>query len=77
MTLSIALLSAPMDVDNETGKGYSSYDYKKELNNCWFIINIGAEKDAKNRQRAKVIFGCNDKTRPSLDIKDCPTLRSE
>jgi len=70
-------LASEMDVDNETGKGYSSYAYYKKLNNCWFVIQIGAEKDAKNKQRAKVIFGCKDKTKPALDIQDSPTLRTE
>ena len=70
-------LASEMDEDNETGEGYGAYEYAKELNSCWFIIRIGVGKDAKNRQRAKVIFGCNDKTRQALDIKDCPTLRTE
>lgn len=69
-----------MDRDDQFGKGYGEYDayeYTKELNNCWFIIRIGVGKDAKNKQRATVLFGCKDKTRQALDLKDCPTLRTE
>ena len=66
-----------IDVDNQSDKGYSAYEYTKELKNCWFTIRIGVGKDAKNKQRAKVMFGCKDKTKPALDLKDCPTLRTE
>ena len=66
-----------MDIDDQSGKGYSAYEYTKEINNCWFIIRIGVGKDAKNKQRAKVTFGCKDKTKQALELKDCPTLRTE
>ena len=66
-----------MDKDDQADKGYSAYEYTKEYNNCWFIIRIGVGKDAKNKQRAKVTFGCKDITSKSLDLKECPTLRTE
>ena len=66
-----------MDVDDLSAKGYSAYEYSNELNNCWFIIRIGVGVDAKNKQRAKVTLGCKDKTKQALDLKDCPTLRTE
>jgi len=66
-----------MDVDEQNGKGYSAYEYTKEINNCWFIIRIGVGKDTKSNSRAKVMFGCKDKTKQALDLKDCPTLRTE
>jgi len=70
-------LASEMDEDNETGEGYGAYEYTKELNSCWFIIRIGVGKDTKNKQRAKIMFGCNDKTKQPLELKDCPTLRTE
>jgi hypothetical protein len=71
------IIDPEIDVDDQSGKGYDVYQYTKELNNCWFVIRIGVGKDAKNKQRAKVIFGCKDKTKPALDLKDCPTLRTK
>jgi len=65
------------DIDDQSGKGYFANEYTKEINNCWFIIRIGVGKDTKNKSRAKVIFGCKDKTKQALDLKDCPTLRTE
>ena len=72
------VLATEIDIDDHAvGGSYSSYEYLKELNGCWFYIRIGIGKDEKNNQRAKVIFGCNDKSKMKLNLDYCPILRTE
>lgn len=71
-----------IDVDDQSGKGYNAYEYYKYVNykeakECWFYIRIGVGKDDNNKQRAKVLFGCKNKTKISLELNDCPTLRTK
>lgn len=69
-------LASEMDVDDQTGMGYNAHEYTKESDNCWFVVRIGVQKDAKNRQRAKVHYGCKGKGSEELSLKDCPTLKT-
>lgn len=65
------------DDDSLTGDGYSSYEYWDNGNDCWFSVRIGHEKDPQGKQRAKIQYGCEDKNKQALKLKECPTLRTE
>lgn len=66
-----------MDEDTELGEGYGSSEYWDNSNNCWFSIRIGIGKDENKKQRAKLTYGCEDKSKQRLNLDECPTLRTE
>jgi len=70
-------LGTEMDKDTQEGNGYASYEYWDKTANCWFAIRIGYDKDANGKQRAKLTYGCEDKSKQSLKLDECPILRTE
>lgn len=64
------------DVDTESG-GYGSQEYWDKANDCWLSLRIGIGADNNGKKRAKVTFGCEDKSKQTLDLDDCPVLRTE
>ena len=74
---SMFFLASEMDEDSQTGDGYGSSEYWDKTNNCWFSIRIGIGLDDNGKQRAVVTYGCEDKNKQTLDLDECPTLRTE
>lgn len=70
-------LGSEMDEDTQIGEGYASYEYWDNTANCWFAIRIGYGKDDNGKQRAKLKYGCEDKSKQSLKLDECPILRTE
>jgi hypothetical protein len=73
---SMFFLGAETDEDDETGLSYLSTEYRDDKNDCWFCIRIG-DIDDIGKPQAKVLYGCDDKSKRRLELDDCPTLRTE
>ncbi len=74
---SLFFLASEVDEDNQRGDAYGSSEYWDNSNDCWFSIRIGIGLDSNGKQRAKLTFGCEDTSQKSLDLDECPTLRTE
>jgi len=74
---SMFFLASENDEDSQTGNGYGSYEYWDKTNDCWFSIRVGIGKDDNGKQRAMLNYGCNDKSKQTLNLDECPTLRTE
>lgn len=74
---SMFFLASEIDQDLKTGEGYSSYEYWDNSTDCWFSVRIGHGNAPDGKQRAKVNYGCVDKNKQALTLKECPTLRAE
>lgn len=74
---SMFFLASEMDRDTQTGEVYASYEYWDNSNDCWFAIRIGNGKDDNGKQRAKLTYGCENKSKQSLKLDECPVLRTE
>jgi hypothetical protein len=74
---SMFFLASENDEDSQTGDGYGSYEYWDKTNDCWFSIRVGIGKDNNGKQRAMLNYGCNDKSKQTLKLDECPTLRTE
>jgi hypothetical protein len=74
---SMFFLASENDEDSQTGNGYGSCEYWDKTNDCWFAIRIGIGKDDNGKQRAMLNYGCNDKSKQTLNLDECPTLRTE
>ena len=70
-------LASEVDEDEVTGEGYRSYEYWKKDDNCWLSIRVGLGQDENGKQRAKISFACEDKSRQTLTLDECPTLRTK
>lgn len=65
------------DEDDQTGLMYGSSEYWDKSNNCWFSIRVGIGLDDNGKKRAMLNYGCEDKSKPTLDLDECPILRTE
>jgi hypothetical protein len=74
---SMFFLAMEIDEDSQTGDGYGSSEYWDNANDCWFVIRIGIGKDDNGKQRAMLDYGCNDKSKQTINLDECPTLRTE
>jgi hypothetical protein len=74
---SMFFLASENDEDSQTGDGYGSSEYWDKTNDCWFAIRIGIGKDDNGKLRAMLNYGCNDKSKETLKLDECPTLRTE
>jgi len=74
---SMFFLASENDEDSQTGDGYGSSEYWDKSNNCWLSIRIGIGLDNNKKQRAKLTYGCEDKNKQTLNLDECPTLRTE
>ena len=74
---SMFFLASEMDEDSQTGDGYGSCEYWDKTNECWFSIRVGFGKDDNGKKRAMLNYGCNDKSKQTLNLDECPTLRTE
>lgn len=74
---SMFFLVSENDEDSQTGDGYKSSEYWDKTNNCWLSIRIGIGLDNNGKQRAMLTYGCEDKNMPTLNLEECPTLRTE
>ena len=72
---SMFFLASENDEDTQTKESYGSYEYWDKKNDSWFVIRIGYGKDKNGKQRALINYGCDDKSKKTIDIDDCPTLR--
>ena len=63
--------------DNDIEGGYGSQEYRDNGKDSWLSIRIEIGKADNGKQRAKIHYGFNDKTKKSLDLDECPTLRTE
>ena len=72
------VLASEVDEDEgEDGVAYGSSEYWDKANDCWFSIRVGIGKDEKGRQRAKLVYGCEDKNKRTFNVDQCPTLRTK
>lgn len=74
---SMFFLASENDEDSQTGDGYGSCEYWDKENDCWFAIRVGIGKDNNGEQRAMLNYGCSDKSKQTLNLDQCPTLRTE
>ena len=74
---SMFFLASEVDQDSETGDSYGSCEYWDKSNDCWFAIRIGIGKDDNGKLRAMLNYGCDDKKKQTLNLDECPTLRTE
>ena len=74
---SMFFLASEVDEDVETGEGYGSYDYWQKTNDCILSIRIGIGNDANGKLTAKIAYNYNDKSKKTLELNDCPTLKTE
>lgn len=74
---SMFFLASENDEDSQTGDGYGSCEYWDKTNDCWFAIRIGIGKDDNGKLRAMLNYGCYDKSKQTLNLDECPTLRTE
>lgn len=74
---SMFFLASENDEDSQTGDSYGSFEYWDKSNDCWFALRIGIGKDYNGKQRAMLKYGCNDKSKQTLSLDECPTLRTE
>ena len=70
-------LGSEMDEDSRNGEGYPSYEYWDKTADCHFALRIGHGKDDHGKLRAKLKYGGEDHSKPSLSLNECPTLRTE
>ncbi len=63
--------------DNDIEGDYGSQEYRDNGKDSWLSIRIEIGKADDSKQRAKIQYGFSDKTKKSLDLNECPTLRSE
>lgn len=63
--------------DDDIEGGYGSQEYRDHTKDSWLSIRIEMGKADNGKQRAKIHYGFNDKTKNSLDLNECPTLRTE
>jgi hypothetical protein len=74
---SMFFLGPEGDDDIETQSGYGSQEYRDTSKDSWLSIRIEIGKADDGKQRAKINYGNSDKTKQSLDLDECPTLRTE
>lgn len=74
---SMFFLASENDEDSQTGDSYGSCEYWDKTNDCWFTIRIGIGKDDNGKLRAMLNYGCYDKSKQTLNLDECPTLRTE
>ena len=74
---SMFFLASEVDEDIQTGDSYGSSEYCDKTNNCWFSIRIGIGLDNNEKKRATLTYGCEDKNKQTLNLDECPTLRTE
>lgn len=74
---SMFFLASEVDEDSETGDSYGSSEYWNKTNDCWFRIRIGIGKDDNGKLRAMLNYGCKEKSKQTLNLDECPTLRTE
>lgn len=74
---SMFFLASENDEDSETGYGYGSCEYWDKTNDCGLSIRVGIGKDDTGKQRAMLNYGGNDKSKKTLSLNECPTLRTE
>jgi hypothetical protein len=63
--------------DNDIEGSYGSQEYRDNGNDSWLSIRIEIGKAVEGKQRAKIQYDFSDKTKQSLDLDECPTLRIE
>ena len=63
--------------DNDIEGGYGSQEYRANGKDSWLSIRIEIGKSEHGKQRAKIHYGFNDTTKKSLDLDECPTLRTD
>jgi len=73
---SMFFLASENDEDDQTGLMYGSSEYWDKSSNCWFSIRVGIGSDDNGKQRAMLNYGCEDKSKPTLNLEECPTLRT-
>ena len=73
---SMFFLASENDEDSQTGDGYGSCEYWDKVIDCWFAIRVGIGKDDNGKLRAMVNYGCKDKSKQTLNLDQCPTLRT-
>ena len=75
---SMFFLAMEIDEDDQTGEAYGSYEYSDdESRDYWFHVRIGIDKDDRGKQRAVLNYSCKEKTKQTLNLEQCPTLRTE
>jgi hypothetical protein len=74
---SMFFLASEVNEDDQTGSAYGSSVYIENLNECWFYINIEIGLDDNGKQRATLVYGCEDKNKQIFNLDECPTLRTE
>jgi hypothetical protein len=63
--------------DYDIEGGYGSQEYRDNGKDSYLSIRIEIGKTDNGKQRAKIHYGFNDKTKKTLDLDECPTLRTE
>jgi len=63
--------------DDDIEGGYGSQEYRDNGKDSYLSIRIEIGKTENGKQRAKIHYGFNDKTKKTLDLDECPTLRTE
>jgi len=63
--------------DDDIEGGYGSQEYRDNGKDSYLSIRIEIGKTDNGKQRAKIHYGFNDKTKKTLDLDECPTLRAE
>jgi hypothetical protein len=74
---SLFFLGTEGEPDIVTGDSFVSQEYIKKNNSLWLCINIGMDKDYKGKQRAKITYRYTDKSKQTLNLEECPILRTE
>lgn len=74
---SLFFFASEVDIDNQTNEGYGCSEYWDKTNDCWLAIRVGYGKDENGKLRAKLNYGCDNKNKPTLNLDDCPTLRTK
>lgn len=74
---SMFFLASENDEDSQIGDGYGSCEYWDKVNDFWFAIRVGIGKDDNWKLRAMLNYGCNDKSKQTLNLDQYPTLRTE
>jgi hypothetical protein len=63
--------------DDDIEGGYGSQEYRDNGKDSYLSIRIEIGKTDNGKQRAKIHYRFNDKTKKTLDLDECPTLRTE
>ncbi len=74
---SMFFFASENDEDDHTGLMYGSSEYWDKSSDCWFSIRVGIGLDDNGKLRAILNYGCEDKSKPNLNLDECPTLRTE